>query len=526
MVQRSRGCLRCRQRRVKCDQARPSCLRCLTRHELCVGYRDEADLIFQHETEKVVLKNKHDSSSATPSPSTRSRRSQSLSIPRIDASESPPDFLFTAPKPSPALSSHELDTTRDVAVAAFFDKYVLYPCAETSSPGFLEHLPCLFRDVDVNVQGRSALRWAIQAAGFADHSRTKGAVESGALAAVALECYGNALVALGESLGTGGKEPDDYDLNCVVVLDIFESLFLPESAVTGSHAQGMAHLLRLRGQEQFYDARSWGLFQLAHHRIQKQQLAKRLQPLPESKPWLDSLDQARPFIRLEKQALGISTLCHQANQILGELTSPDKAHHSLVLRLVREMHTLEEQATTWRQGPEWSFKTLAAAEIAGYRHMVDGLPHTVQVHRDVWLAYEWNYHRTARILLHQQLLACLRAVKVDVAADSLHAGSAEVMAWEETSMATVRALADEVLSTVAQSFGDVDHLGRWIGQSSGGDAPKCQAIGAYLLLWPAKIIKSPDGAATPIQQRAAQAVFHRIRECTGMKRTLGSLSDI
>lgn len=73
---------------------------------------------------------------------------------------------------------------------------------------------------EVNIQGRYALRWAVQAAAYADAiSQNK---ESHALASKALQCYGMALGALGESLAASGKEPDDYDLMTVVVLDIFE----------------------------------------------------------------------------------------------------------------------------------------------------------------------------------------------------------------------------------------------------------------------------------------------------------------
>jgi hypothetical protein len=40
-----------------------------------------------------------------------------------------------------------------------------------------------------------------------------------------------------------------------------------EESFLGSHTQGMAHILRLRGHEQFHDPRGWGLFRLAHHRL-------------------------------------------------------------------------------------------------------------------------------------------------------------------------------------------------------------------------------------------------------------------
>jgi len=105
----------------------------------------------------------------------------------------------------------------DQAVDHFMEKYVIYPCSQTSSPGFLEHLPCMFQEVNVN--GRYALRWAVRAAGYADCSKNQ---DSDVLARKALQCYGVALSALGDSLGTPGKVPDDYDLMTVVVLDIFE----------------------------------------------------------------------------------------------------------------------------------------------------------------------------------------------------------------------------------------------------------------------------------------------------------------
>jgi hypothetical protein len=106
----------------------------------------------------------------------------------------------------------------DQAVDQFLEKYVLYPCNQTSSPGFLEHLPCLFKEV--NVGGRCALRWAVRAAAYADLSRDAG--QEGRISQKALQCYGLALSAMGESLSQPGKVPDDYDLMTVVVLDVFE----------------------------------------------------------------------------------------------------------------------------------------------------------------------------------------------------------------------------------------------------------------------------------------------------------------
>ena len=72
---------------------------------------------------------------------------------------------------------------------------------------------------EVNIDGRYALRSAVRAAAYADISKDQ---DSNALATKALHCYGMALSALGDSLSTPGKAPDDYDLMAVVMLDIFE----------------------------------------------------------------------------------------------------------------------------------------------------------------------------------------------------------------------------------------------------------------------------------------------------------------
>jgi hypothetical protein len=235
----SHGCLRCRQRRVRCDEGRPSCRHCIYRDEACEGYRDESSLIFRDETDKVIEHSRatqavsqpvsKDSShcsvrkrSKSVGASSAYRESSSVSRPKADPSALTPEeasgIKFSNRhswlKEPPARLQPPVE---EEAVDQFLDRYVIYPCSQTSSPGFLEHLPCMFKEV--NIEGRYALRWAVRAAAFADVSKDQ---ENNVLASKALKCYGMALRALGESLSTPGKVPDDYDLMTVVVLDIFE----------------------------------------------------------------------------------------------------------------------------------------------------------------------------------------------------------------------------------------------------------------------------------------------------------------
>lgn len=218
----SRGCLRCRQRRVRCDEGRPCCQRCIHRNEVCEGYRDESSLIFRHETEKVIeysraIQTVSPPSSKTSSHSSSRKRSKfddasSASRRSSSVSGTSADLLLLTPEeasgitlrnPQPWLKGPPArlqPPLEEQAVDQFIDRYVIYPCNQTSSPGFLEHLPCMFKEV--NIEGRHALRWAVQAAAYADVSTNQ---ESNALANKALQCYGMALGALGESLSTPGK---------------------------------------------------------------------------------------------------------------------------------------------------------------------------------------------------------------------------------------------------------------------------------------------------------------------------------
>ena len=152
--------------------------------------------MFQDETDKVTLKIQSNSSASSSSPRSQRTRSRSLERPRTTPGITIAEPFLTTRSPwlksSPA---QNLLSTEDQAVASFMDKFVMYPCTSSSTPGFLEHLPCLFKEV--NVAGRYALRYAVQAASFADLSKND---ISGEMAKRALESYGLAFRGLGKSL--------------------------------------------------------------------------------------------------------------------------------------------------------------------------------------------------------------------------------------------------------------------------------------------------------------------------------------
>jgi hypothetical protein len=253
---------------------------------------------------------------------------------------------------------------------------------------------------------------------------------------------------------------------------------------------------------------------------QRQQLAFRQGPLPESEAWLDSLNEEMPYVRIEKDNFEISKICERARNLRKSIDD-NGLSAAQTLDMVKEVLGLDPVATTWRQTPGWSYKTIHRSVIT-QDELASKFPEFVQLYRDVWIAYEWNYRRTARIIMHEHLLECLDRAE-SVCASARGAFLTDLCVCKQRCTSTISTLVDEILSTVPQSLGDIDHEGYLLENSP--NPPKCSAIGGYFLLWPIKVIKRLR-SATVGQRRVAESVFERIRECTGMKSTLGDLSRI
>lgn len=284
-----------------------------------------------------------------------------------------------------------------------------------------------------------------------------------------------------------------------------------------------------------YNSRGWSLFRLAHHRIvsnqtpcrlsalkymkQKQQLAFNMLRVPETASWLNQLNDDEPYVRLEKNTNEINDTCKRARTLLN-LINTGGLPASTIVDMIEELHSLDQTAVSWRQTSEWSFKNLAVSERPDLEPVARGITDTLQLHPDIWMAYEWNYHRTARIFFLEQLLKCSKAAL----------GTPDLNYVEEKALtdtiakctSTIRWLADEILSTVPQTLGDINHMGQPHDFKDG--PPRCRAIGGYLLLWPIKTSKGQAFATTLEQKERAWKVFERIRDYTGMKAILGDKS--
>jgi len=242
-------------------------------------------------------------------------------------------------------------------------------------------------------------------------------------------------------------------------------------------------------------------------------------PLPEAEAWLESLNDELPYIRIEKDNHQISKTSERARNLLKSIVDDENSADSII-QMIREMHDLDLVSATWRAGPGWAYRTVQRSELNQHHLLSPQYPKFVQLHTDVWIAYEWNYYRTGRILLHKQLLECLTRLETMSSATLL---LSTIQSFKEVSISVIRSLVDEILSTVPQSLGDIDREGKPLGNLPGTTI--CKGIGGYFLLWPIRVIK--DSPIMSLEQSAAaRTVFERIRDCTGMKTTLGEVSAV
>jgi hypothetical protein len=524
MPRLSRGCERCRQRKVRCDLARPACYRCVARGETCSGYRDEGDLIFRDETSKTKERlglgdmvdeelsssgSSAEVSSATPGSSLPDR---SLASSLTSNGEASPSESFTGrDDPDNQVS------TAEYVVEALLQRNVVYPCRLASTPSFTEHLPVVFDPV--NVASRVALRTALVAASLADAAKS-----TPALTVKALEMYGLALSSLAASLAQPGREPDNADLMTVVVLDVLETLYLPDlsASAKGSHAQGMAHILRLKGDVGWTDAKTWSLTRVAHHRWQKQQLATELKIQTDEAYDTKCVSRPPGVAGGDELASDIARTCERARSLMKRLRDNEQSTSAPeILAMIQEIQELDRVSVTWRSRPPFAYTSLDRAQIVGdISNFRATTPDILELHTDVWAAYEWNYHRTSRIIMHTRFLGLLERA-------SAHEGfasapeAAMLVPLEQESIAVINSLAGKVLATVPQMLGDIDHTGT----VTTGTA-NLRAVGAYLILWPVKILGSPSARVSDEQRQMAAMAYERVREYTGMRSQLGKLSDI
>ena len=227
----SRGCHACRTRKIKCDETRPSCQRCLTTDRVCPGYRDTSDLTFRdmrstaerkvqtRVRERTNQRQAEEDSLSTPSisrrPSLQKERSSSTNtsaiIGRTSASISPDR---AGPSLSGVPKAVDLDW-KSLSLDHFFLDYVLRVRRIGSMPGHLDFLPEMCREQPRN----SCLMEGLYAVALARIAKQSSLTH---FAMQARRSYGRALTLLNAALRDTKQAKQDSTLTTVSMLSMYE----------------------------------------------------------------------------------------------------------------------------------------------------------------------------------------------------------------------------------------------------------------------------------------------------------------
>lgn len=199
--------------KVKCDETRPACARCLRGGRVCTGYRDESE-IFRHtfqSSKNGKVRRQHspesqDSTTARFNPGSTTARSLVLRRPTPS-----PTPTFNLPRP---MSN---DWTAQ-AINLFFAEYVDPPDFLRSTWGFYEYLPAMY-----GACSSVHLVKAVEAAALA-HLANTSSIDR--LAVLARSAYGKALLDLGAALRSKTRATADETLATLSLLANYEVLTL------------------------------------------------------------------------------------------------------------------------------------------------------------------------------------------------------------------------------------------------------------------------------------------------------------
>ena len=211
----SRGCLECRRRRIKCDEARPTCGRCKRAGLACQGYR---------QTDGLMIRSMNHASAAKVQQRVRQRQSERATP---APSQGPPILNALDPKSESeerALIRTATSVGRPIAVdwqnqavELLFMEWVEQPDIKMGKPGLYHQLPGVYR----HCSGGTAphVTAAVEAAALA-YLRSTTSVED--FGWMAHRSYGRALVSLGEAMRDPARAVTGETLTAIWLLALFE----------------------------------------------------------------------------------------------------------------------------------------------------------------------------------------------------------------------------------------------------------------------------------------------------------------
>ena len=193
----SKGCYACRTMKVRCDEGKPECARCIRAGRRCPGYRDDSDVVFRSMNAVAAARSDRIEKRSEPSAETRGKGTT-------------PSHRTKMPAPYTPLSMN----WEEVALGHFFDSYI-HICAG-EEPGYLDFLP----DLLTKESGATHLKYSLIATSLASLGNIQ---RLDRLQYRSQKMYGEALKLINAALKDPVEARKDSTLTSVVLLQKYEA---------------------------------------------------------------------------------------------------------------------------------------------------------------------------------------------------------------------------------------------------------------------------------------------------------------
>ncbi|KAJ5116230.1 hypothetical protein N7456_000578 [Penicillium angulare] len=390
---RSRGCKTCKKRRIKCDEAKPTCNRCQKAGKNCEGYTQYIE--FHDETNRIAKKVYSVAKSDVPAFS-RNPGTQRENASPIFITEHP----FLPLKINSALDENDV-----------FTKYLLENLF-TWRKVTTRHterwiLPASVQSEDDGPLVYTALR-ALAASFFAKLNRQAYIMQKGAA------FYSRALRLLQSHLLNPELAVGDDVLFAVFCLSIYELFVFTHSMAWVNHYKGLSILVALRGPYRHRTGLGFVLLPRLRSTIAISHILQRKRcflEAPEWKtiPWLENKHSTNTFKHLFDQLSDCGGIIEDSD--LFRAWSPDvPGKEQFRLTLARRVHLALEELFAWRW--EWAKQFPDATYLVSISSLdpqeVSFLPSLCPFKTAIWFhndhrATEMLMYNTCRLILQRAL---------------------------------------------------------------------------------------------------------------------------
>lgn len=471
----SRACGTCKKRKVKCDEARPICGRCIKSKRVCLGYRSETDLLFRDQTEHTVTRmsqaQQYGITSAQFPHATTQASCSSFADPRIPGSEESASPRLTDLTVPVCLSS----SIQEIANAYFFRHFVVWK-SERHSFCFYQILENAYRRTDAG----STLSVTTEALATMTLAKSPG---NSSRRSDAAKSYARAVRSVGNAVADEARARENETLLSVILLSFAETIDAMitkhpsvrprlSSAVSdadppkfhlttaghswGAHASGAYMILRMRGWK---DVRSSQESMLLAAFVCVQNLVKAIytaEPLDASWAPLEELKgRTGPYntnADLSTVGLQIPRLRWRGSQLLRRPMCAGLSQE--LFALLADVRAVDLDLCAWIT----IGRPRLATFLAGYVHgpigsdpmLEPAWPGAIYHHDNIQGIHAYNIFRAYRLFLHLLMFNILERL---ISPDLLQTHP-EFVACQDT----LQALVDEICGTVPCCLEYLDEL--------------------------------------------------------------------